>query len=167
MRSPAAFCLAVLGITLLSVRAQPGKTCPGAQVAVRTWAAGKPGRLQTAYLAPYGLPLPRTESAHLPLPLSIAQPRDGCAPLDNSMSWKGSAVLVERGACVFTDKALNVAQAQAAAMIVYNNETGCLILGGEQQEGGLDILVASVTQAAIHHPAGAWFEKWIGQQGAK
>lgn len=40
----------------------------------------------------------------------------------------GSAVLVERGGCTFTEKSRAVQAANASVMIVYNDDEGALLL---------------------------------------
>ncbi|BDA49389.1 probable c5a peptidase at N-terminal half [Coccomyxa sp. Obi] len=54
--------------------------------------------------------------------LSVAHPADGCAALDNQADVAGTVVLVLRGTCFFTVKALNAQAAGAKAILVYDDQ---------------------------------------------
>ncbi|KJE95672.1 hypothetical protein CAOG_06098 [Capsaspora owczarzaki ATCC 30864] len=56
-----------------------------------------------------------------PAYLVLSEPYDACQPL-NGEQFHDAVVMVERGTCSFIEKAINVASAGAAAMIVADNE---------------------------------------------
>ena len=66
----------------------------------------------------FGGPLPRS-----PLEVVVAEPLDGCAPIENAIDLRNKIALVERGSCMFTNKGMNVEAAGAAGMIVVNRDT--------------------------------------------
>merc|ERR1712098_872336 len=53
--------------------------------------------------AKFGTPIPS-----IPLTLVMAEPRQACQELTNPEQVNGNAVLMERGGCTFTDKAVIV-----------------------------------------------------------
>jgi Zn-dependent M28 family amino/carboxypeptidase len=69
----------------------------------------------------------------------------GCASEDFAGFPAGDIAVVSRGACTFATKAVNAADAGAAAVVIYNNTGGTL--NGTLGEGfSLDLPVVSVTQ---------------------
>jgi hypothetical protein len=54
-------------------------------------------------------------------PVLESVPANGCAPFTNAAAVAGKVVLIKRGLCPFTVKALNAQAAGAIAMMVYNN----------------------------------------------
>ena len=56
----------------------------------------------------------------------FAVPEMGCSPLENAAQVAGNIAVINRGACLFTDKALNAQAAGAAAVIITNNRVGPL-----------------------------------------
>ena len=53
--------------------------------------------------------------------LVVAEPLDGCAPLDNAAAVDGNVTLIIRGVCTFEEKYLSAQNAGATAIIVYND----------------------------------------------
>lgn len=59
------------------------------------------------------------------------EPFDGCAPLTNAALARGKIVLLQRGICVFVDKALAAQNAGAIAMIMQDTPGGkTVVMGG-------------------------------------
>jgi subtilisin family serine protease len=74
------------------------------------------------------LPMGRTWTGAAPSPATstTAVPTaDGCNALPAG-SFAGQAVLIRRGTCSFYQKALNAQNAGAAAVVLYNNQTGAI-----------------------------------------
>ena len=71
---------------------------------------------------------------------------DACSPLDNAAEVAGKIALVDRGICLFTDKARNVQAAGAIGMVVVNNkpESSALEMGGDDTT--ITIPAVSITQ---------------------
>lgn len=61
-------------------------------------------------------------------PLVRAQPVDACAP---GPPAPGAVLVADRGACTFLDKAVNAAEAGALGLVVINNSSQCLWVGGD------------------------------------
>jgi hypothetical protein len=53
----------------------------------------------------------------------LADPASGCQSFANERALSNSIVVVERGLCRFTDKAINVQTADGAALVVVNDES--------------------------------------------
>jgi hypothetical protein len=51
----------------------------------------------------------------------LAVPEMGCSPLENAAQVAGNIAVINRGACLFTEKALNAQAAGAVAVIIMNN----------------------------------------------
>lgn len=65
-----------------------------------------------------------TEDVTLPMisAMSVeAENVQGCAPFKDTEAFTGSIALISRGACAFTDKAVNAEAAGAKGIVVYNN----------------------------------------------
>lgn len=69
----------------------------------------------------------------------------GCNPPQNAAAMQGNIVVVRRGSCNFTTKVLNAQQAGAVAVIVVNNTTGTIAMGGG--DAAVTIPAVSITQA--------------------
>lgn len=54
----------------------------------------------------------------------LANPVDGCFPLNNAQAVTGKLVLIQRGSCNFDLKASYAEQAGATGFVVYNNQPG-------------------------------------------
>jgi hypothetical protein len=52
----------------------------------------------------------------------LASPRNACGSFENEAALANAIVLVERGGCRFTDKAMNVQTADGAVMILINDD---------------------------------------------
>jgi hypothetical protein len=72
---------------------------------------------------------------------------DACSALTNAAAVAGQVALVDRGTCLFTEKAAIVQAAGAIAMVVANNvsDTSALAMGGD--DVSITIPLVSVTQA--------------------
>lgn len=79
-----------------------------------------------------------------------AEPADACLPLMHDM--KGAVALVGRGTCSFVEKALNVQNAGAAAMVVVNHMKSeqPFAMGHDQSAATLHITAVMVTEEAGH-----------------
>ncbi|BDA48884.1 probable serine protease/ABC transporter B family protein tagD [Coccomyxa sp. Obi] len=56
--------------------------------------------------------------------LGIAQPADGCTPLNNAAEVAGTVLIVLNGTCTFSTKAFNARAASAKAVLVYQDNSG-------------------------------------------
>lgn len=78
------------------------------------------------FVADGSIPAPTSGSS----PVVVASPLNGCnvngANPFAPGSFSGKAVLIQRGACTFREKALNAEAAGAAAVLIYNNQLGFL-----------------------------------------
>jgi hypothetical protein len=72
---------------------------------------------------------------------------DACSPLDNATEVAGKVALVDRGTCLFTEKARNVQAAGAIGMVVVNNVADASALGMAGDDATITIPVVSITQA--------------------
>ena len=52
----------------------------------------------------------------------LASPRNGCGSFQNEAALANAIVIVERGGCRFSDKAINVQTADGAAIVVVNDD---------------------------------------------
>jgi minor extracellular serine protease Vpr len=82
-----------------------------------------PDDTQIGYGVAAASPLPPTEGS-LPMARTgtVTSPDDACAPIAADLT--GAAALIRRGTCPFHTKALNAQDAGAAAVVLYNNDTG-------------------------------------------
>eukprot|EP00924_Labyrinthula_sp_SR-Ha-C_P008349 snap_masked-scaffold_11-processed-gene-10.38-mRNA-1 protein AED:0.11 eAED:0.11 QI:113/1/1/1/1/1/4/69/740 len=72
----------------------------------------------------------------------LASPADACEGIQNDVA--GSIVLIERGGCRFTEKALAAGDANALGIIIYNDEDGPpAIVGGEVTEAVIPVISIS------------------------
>jgi hypothetical protein len=72
---------------------------------------------------------------------------DACSPLDNAADLAGRIALVDRGTCLFIEKARHVQAAGAIGMVVVNNVADTSTLGMAGDDATITIPIASVTQA--------------------
>jgi hypothetical protein len=70
-------------------------------------------------------------------PLKIAEPYDGCSPLDENESYEGYAVLIQRGGCYFTEKVEHGNARGAAIVIIVNTEDKTLQMGAPGRDASL------------------------------
>ena len=70
------------------------------------------------------------------LPLSAAEPRDACAPLQNGAAVAGTVTVVARGTCTFATKAANAQAAGAAAVLVYDDRISDFFIPAAEGGGG-------------------------------
>lgn len=70
---------------------------------------------------------------------------DGCEPFPPNAAIPGNMVLVNRGSCTFTLKALNAQNAGASAVIIANNIAGTIVAGGV--DPNIVVPVVTITQA--------------------
>lgn len=94
----------------------------------------------TAYAASFGPPL---APATLTGDLVRANPPLACTPLVNAAQVAGKIVLVDRGDCTFVTKVRNAQLAGAAAVVVANNQTGVILMAGDDPT--LTIPAVSIT----------------------
>jgi hypothetical protein len=73
---------------------------------------------------------------------------DGCSVLTNAEAIAGKVALVDRGTCLFVEKAANVQAAGAIAMVVADNEAAATPPGMGGDAPSVTIPSVSVTQAA-------------------
>ena len=80
------------------------------------------------------------------LPLSAAEPRDACAPLQNGAAVAGTVTVVARGTCTFATKAANAQAAGAAAVLVYDDRISDFFIPAAEGggDGGVAIPAAAV-----------------------
>ncbi|RKP10395.1 peptidase S8/S53 domain-containing protein [Thamnocephalis sphaerospora] len=81
----------------------------------------------------------------------------GCGPL--SPHVKGNVVLLQRGKCSFTDKALNAQKAGAIGVLIYNNEFGIT----NPLVDDVDIPYAGVSQANGQKLVELLESRWLSQ----
>ncbi len=70
---------------------------------------------------------------------------DGCTAITNAGAVAGRIALVDRGTCTFVEKARNAQAAGAAAVLVANNQSGSVVMAGD--DPSITIPAVSVTQA--------------------
>ncbi|KXZ43021.1 hypothetical protein GPECTOR_106g115 [Gonium pectorale] len=81
-------------------------------------------------------------------PIAVAEPVDACGSI--AASAPGSALLVRRGNCSFADKARACQAAGAAAMLLYDDQPGCITMGFEPNASDWLTLAA----VSLPHEAG-------------
>jgi hypothetical protein len=69
---------------------------------------------------------------------------DACSPITNASAVAGHVALIDRGTCPFTTKATNAQAAGAIAVVVANNTSGTVAMGGDAP--GVTIPVVSISQ---------------------
>ncbi len=69
----------------------------------------------------------------------------GCSPLTNAAQVNGKIAIVDRGSCPFVDKVQFAQEAGAVAVIVANNTTGVIEMGGSSSS--IDIPSIMISQA--------------------
>ncbi|PSC76615.1 Serine protease ABC transporter B family tagA isoform A [Micractinium conductrix] len=81
-------------------------------------------------------------------PLAVADPLEACTPLTNASALKGAIVLVQRGTCFFSEKALAAQAAGAAGVLIYDNVLGAYFTysANESVAGDVTLPVMSVTR---------------------
>jgi len=96
---------------------------------------------------------PRLPPSGITANLVIAQPLDGCAPLENRAESTNAVVLIQRGDCSFVTKVLHAQEAGAEAAVVFNHETSSSedLIGMRGDETGADTYIPSVF---VSRPAG-------------
>lgn len=80
----------------------------------------------TVYAAAYGAGSPFIHPALTAVSV-VANPANGCGPLQNAAVVKGKIVLIDRGVCGFADKQDNAFKAGAAGVIIMNNVDDSLL----------------------------------------
>jgi len=95
--------------------------------------------------AKFGTPVPANS-----LNLVVADPPKACQELTNAADVKGKAVLMERGGCTFTDKAVNVQAAGGFAAIMINSQPTLLRMDALKRYEAYNISVSTmmVTKSA-------------------
>lgn len=64
----------------------------------------------------------------------VSEPLDGCSPLKNAESLRNGIVVMVRGGCSFTIKALHASKARAAAMVVIQQDGHAFQMDGSSSE---------------------------------
>ncbi|MFM9435437.1 hypothetical protein ACFDR9_002506 [Janthinobacterium sp. CG_23.3] len=130
--------------------AAPSVLGPKSRLTIGGVAAGAAAGQYEVGDASFGAPLGATPVTGQVMP--VLDQRDGrglaCAPLSpaNGAALRQSVALVDRGGCAFVDKAKNLQEAGAVAMIVVNNVPGDAAgLGGD--DDGVTIPAVMVSQA--------------------
>jgi hypothetical protein len=78
-----------------------------------------------------------------------ANPNEGCSPLVNGAAVNGNIAVVYRGACPFTDKAINAQNAGATAVIIINNvATAPIDMGGTNNSVTIPAVMISQADGA-------------------
>lgn len=72
---------------------------------------------------------------------------DACQTLLNPSSLVGKIAVIDRGSCTFVDKVLSAQNAGALAVIVINNTSGLLAMGGNGNQGAVTIPSEMISQA--------------------
>lgn len=92
-------------------------------------------------------PAPSTLTRPLPapkqMPIATAEPRHACGQLLNERQLAGAIVIVERGMCAFSDKAINVQLAGAAGLLVLNDKGAAFRMPANKDES-FDITIPAV-----------------------
>jgi hypothetical protein len=70
--------------------------------------------------------------------------KDACSPITNASAVAGKIALVDRGTCPFIDKATHAQAAGAIGVVVANNATGVIGMGGDAP--GVTIPVVMISQ---------------------
>ncbi|MFC6439475.1 M36 family metallopeptidase [Bowmanella sp. JS7-9] len=79
---------------------------------------------------------------------------DACETLTNAAALSGKIALVERGSCLFTEKAQKVKAAGAIGMVAYNNEdAGPIVMGGDDAVDIPAVMVSRSDGLAIRQAA--------------
>jgi hypothetical protein len=107
-------------------------------------------------------------SSDAPVMVQRAKPTDACSTLVHPAPLRGAILLAERGGCTFVDKARVAAGAGAAGLIVINNGSNCLIMGGSGSgSAGTSESVSSLRGlfiASATNETGAELGQWVGRE---
>jgi minor extracellular serine protease Vpr len=100
--------------------------------------------------------VPLSEAGPITEEVAVAEPLLACddTPITNPEELDGKIALVQRGVCPFSEKHLNVQDAGAIGIIVYNNAPGDpIVMGGES--AGIEIpgLMISLDDGELLHDA--------------
>src|SRR5262245_5149866 len=79
---------------------------------------------------------------------------DGCSPLTNAAAMNGHIGLVYRGTCAFTQKAQNLVNAGATAVVIGNNNGGGPFAPGGAVSPPLEVPVIGISQSDADRVAG-------------
>ena len=74
-----------------------------------------------------------------------SQPSRGCRGLVNRAEVRDKIALVDRGDCLFVEKAANAQAAGARALVVVNNEPGLVAMGGTDNSIAIPVVMVSQT----------------------
>lgn len=81
-------------------------------------------------------------------PITYAEPADACAAIENAPEVQGAIVLARRGRCTFLEKAHNLFQNGAEAVLVVNGAGGAELIampGGADLTAPMKIPVAMIS----------------------
>lgn len=99
---------------------------------------------ESAIAVPLSLTGPRSGD------LVVADPLNACTPLANAAAMAGKIALVQRGACTFSAKHLNVQAAGATAIVVFNNVAGPpIVMGGSPAGISIPGLMISLNDGTL------------------
>jgi PKD repeat protein len=129
---------AYLGLPFLDVTAPPAIAGPmtvgTASFGARLTQTGVSGPLVAA-----------TDPADAAGPLTT----DACSPLTNASEVAGKIALVDRGTCLFTQKALNVQAAGAIGVVIANNTSGVFAMGPKDPTVTIPAVMVSQSNGAL------------------
>lgn len=136
--SIATICL-LLGLSANSVRGDADE-CLGAPVLLTVDGEDKVFSAAPSLIG--ALPSSESPSTYT---LKLAESRDGCATTTDILHSGPTALLVQRGNCSFFAKASTAEVSGASAVIVVNDEPGCLWMSGNETQSRLNITAVSVS----------------------
>jgi hypothetical protein len=100
----------------------------------------------TVGTAGFGLPL---SSPGITAVAVAALPTDACSTITNAAAVAGKIALVDRGTCTFVLKAKNVQDAGATALIIANNASGVIGMGGSDATVAIPSVMVSQSDGAL------------------
>ncbi len=92
--------------------------------------------------AGFGAPL---SSPGVTANVAQASPADGCSALTNGAAMSGKIALIDRGACTFVVKVKNAQNAGAVGVVIVNNTSGVVQMGGSDSTITISALSISDT----------------------
>lgn len=111
-------------------------------VKVQTWIDGVEGKEFVGVGARFGKTMEAKEKRATQSKLALADPPDCCTPPRNRLS--GEVILVHRGNCMFTQKAIVAQAAGASALLIVNTKKELYKMVCDSNEKDLNISIAAV-----------------------
>jgi len=97
-----------------------------------------------------------TMRVHQSSRIVVADPVDGCNPLSNAGAVAGNIVIMDRGACQFTQKMTHAQDAGAVLCIVVNNEAAPPVpMSGPDPDGGASAYHITIPSVMVSRSDGA------------